>query len=178
MGSGYRPEKVQGNFGPGGFSDQYDNEHMKSIDCDQNPGGVTAIPFEDEYDLETLKFSPERGESFRDHHPSHNEQSRDVDLSVGDSGTNWNRNLGRSGFYGLGLTGWRLSDEKLKERISEVLLHSLEVDPSGLEIEVKDGVAYLRGEIESYGMKRVATDLVGSIPGVEDVFSEIRVLRS
>ena len=53
----YRPEKVQGNFGPGGLGDQYDNEHMKSIDRDQHPGGVTGIPFEDEFDIDEFKFS-------------------------------------------------------------------------------------------------------------------------
>jgi osmotically-inducible protein OsmY len=57
------------------------------------------------------------------------------------------------------------------------LLHSLEVDPSGLEVDVMDGVVYLKGEIESRGMKRVAVDLVGSIPGVEDVFTELKILK-
>jgi hypothetical protein len=178
MNSRYRPEKVRGNFGPGGLSDQYDNEHMRSVDRDQNPGGVTGHHFEDEYDVDAFKFSPEKGESFRAHHPSHDELARDADLSVGDSGTEWNRNLGRGGFYGLGPQGWKLGDDKLKERISEVLLHSLEVDPSGFEVEVRDGVVYLRGEIESRGMKQVAVDLVGSVPGVEDVFTELKVRRA
>ena len=37
--SRYNPGQVRGNFGPGGLSDQYDNEHMRSVDRDQNPGG-------------------------------------------------------------------------------------------------------------------------------------------
>jgi hypothetical protein len=177
MGSRYRPEKVKGNFGPGGLRDQYDNEHMRSVDRDQNPGGVTGIPYEDEFDLEALNFSPQRGESRREHHPPHDEPLRDVDLSVGDAGTDWNRDIDRPGFYGHGPKGWKLGDEKLRERISEVLLHSHEVDPSDFEVEVKDSVAYLRGEIESRGMKRVAVDLVGSIPGVEDVFTELKIKK-
>jgi hypothetical protein len=171
----YRPENVKGNFGPGGFSDQFDNEHMKSVDRDQHPGGVTGIPFEDDYDLEDLKFSPERGESYSYHHPSRNEPPRDADLSFGEYGTNWNRDLVRQDFYGKAPKAQKLTDEKLKERISEVLLQSLEVDPSEIEVVVKDRVAYLKGWIESQGMKRVAIDLVGSIPGVEDVFSELKV---
>lgn len=173
MGDRYRPERVRGNFGPGGFRDQYDNEHMRSVDRDQNPGGVTGIPYEDDYYVESLKLSPEKGEARREHHPSHDEPPRDADLSIGESGTEWNQGLNPGGFYGLGPGGWKLSDEKLKERVSEVLLHSLEVDPGGLEVEAKDGVIYLRGEIASSGMKRVAVDLVGSVPGVEDVFTEL-----
>lgn len=172
----YDPKKVQGNFGPGGFSDQYDNEHMRSVDRDQNQGGVTGMPFEDDIDLEDVKLTPEKGESHLTNHPDRTEPERDADLSLGGAGTSWNWGLNRATDYtGRGPKGWKLTDEKLKERISEVLLHSHDVDPSGLEVDVQDRVVYLRGSIASKGMKRVAEDLVGSIPGVEDVFTELKI---
>lgn len=173
--SHYDPKKVHGNFGPGGLSDQYDNEHMRSVDRDQNPGGVTNTPFEDDMDLDDMNFSPEKGESRPFDHPDRREPERDADLSLGSAGTSWNYGLNRNSFTGRGPRGWKISDDKLKERVSEVLLHSHEVDPSSLEVVVEDRVVYLKGSIKSKGMRRVAEDLVGSIPGVIDVFSELKI---
>lgn len=174
--SHYDPEKVRGNFGPGGLSDQYDNEHMRSVDRDQHPGGVTGVPFEDDIDLDDMKFSPEKGESKTENRDTRREPERDADLSLGSAGTSWNWGLNRQQDYtGMGPKGWKLSDEKLRERVSEVLLHSHDVDPRGLEVVVEDRVVYLRGSIPTKGMRRVAEDLVGSIPGVEDVFTELRI---
>lgn len=172
----YDPKKVHGNFGPGGLSDQYDNEHMRSVDRDQHPGGVTGVPFEDDIDLDDMKFSPEKGEAWAENRDDRREPERDADLSLGSSGTNWNWGLNRQeDFSGRGPKGWKLTDEKLKEKVSEVLLHSHDVDPSHLEVVVEDRVVYLRGSIPTKGMRRVAEDLVGSIPGVEDVFTELNV---
>lgn len=172
----YDPNKVRGNFGPGGMSDQYDNDFTKSVDRDQHPGGVTDVPIEDEYDLDDMKFSPDKGESRLDNNQDLREPERDADLSLGSAGTSWNWGINRQqDFTGIGPKGWKLSDEKLKERVSEVLLHSHDVDPSGIEIQVEDRVVYLRGTIQSKGMRRVAEDLVASIPGVEDVFTELKI---
>jgi hypothetical protein len=156
--SRYNTGKVRGNFGP---------------------GGVTGLPFEDDYDLNDLKFSPEKGEMSYNHHPDRSAPPRDADLSVGSSGTSWNTGIGANqNFSGTAPKGWKLSDEKLKQRVSEVLLHSHDVDPTDMEVEVKDRVVYLKGAIKSRGMKIVAIDLVGSIPGVEDVFTELKVRES
>lgn len=174
--SHYDPSKVHGNFGPGGFSDQYDNERLRSLDRDNNPGGVTGVPFEDEFDFDDMKFSPEKGESMLVNHQDRKLPERDADLSLGSAGTSWNYGLNRSENYsGIGPKGWKLSDKKLKERVSEVLLHSHEVDASQLEVSVEDHVVYLKGQIKSKGMRRVAEDLVGSIPGVEDVFTQLKI---
>jgi BON domain len=177
----YQPKKVHGNFGPGGFSDQYDNEHMRSVDRDLNPGGVTGIPFEDEIDLDDMKFAPEKGESRFGDQFDRSEPPRDADLSLGEAGTNWNRELNRKPFLnevdysGKGPRGWKLTDQKMMERVCEVLLHSHEVDPTDIEVFVKDHVVTLKGKIRSKGMRRVAEDLVGSVPGVRDVFSELKI---
>lgn len=159
------------NYSPGGFGDQYDNNKMRSIDRDQNPGGVTGIPFEDEIDLDDYDFSPKKGEAYK-YPGKRNEPARDADLGLGDSGTNWNRNINH---YGKGPVGWKIADEKLRERVCEVLLQSHEVDPSEIDVKVNEGCVYLQGNISSKGMKRVAEDLVDSIPGVEDVFTQLKI---
>lgn len=80
-----------------------------------------------------------------------------------------------SSYAGSGPKGWRISDEKLQERVCEVLTHSHEVDPTEMEVSVEEGVVYLKGQIRSRGMKNVAIDLVDSIPGVMDVFTQLKI---
>jgi hypothetical protein len=170
--SHYDPHKVRGNFGPGGLGDQYDNERFRSLDRDQNPGGVTGVPLDDDFDLHDMRFAPERSETRTANEPVHEEPARDADLSLGAAGTSWNQGLrGRRDFSGVGPRGWELSDERLKERVSDVLLHSLEVDASDLDVFVEERVVYLKGTIRSKSMRRVAEDLILSVPGVEDVFT-------
>lgn len=169
----YDPGSVRGNFGPGGFSDQYDNSKMKSMDRDQHPGNITGVPFEDEFDLVEIKLAPEKGESLAAHHPSRSAPPRDSDLSRGESGTEWNKSIRSfdSGFI-------KKNDERLKEKVSDILLKSLEVDASEIDVSVKDSVVYLDGLIKTKGMMDVAIDLILSIPGVEDVFTKLKIQSS
>jgi hypothetical protein len=186
--------KKKENYGPGGFSDQYDNTRTRSLDRNQHPGGNGA-PFEDEYDPGAMHFFAPHGEAwkrkYRQHSPPHDE-----DLSRGETGTYWNQstphmdNFARSElrpdlhpeverhYIGRGPKGWKRTDEMLKEEVSLALTRSLEVDPSELEVEVKDHCVYLKGTLPTKGMRLVAEDLVGSVPGVEDVFTQIRIKKA
>ena len=56
-----------------------------------------------------------------------------------------------------------------------MLLNSLEVDASDIEVNVKDGVVYLEGSIRTKGMMDIAIDLILSIPRVEDVFTILKI---
>ena len=159
----FKGESMPRSYGPGGFSDQYDNERFRSLDRDQNPGGVTGTPFEDEYDIDTMDFFPRHGEAYR-YPEKRKEPRRDIDR--------YNNEHGHSG---KGPKDWKLSDEKIRERVCEVLLHSHEVDATEMDVTVEDACVYLKGNISSRGMKRVAEDLVGSIPGVDDVFTELKI---
>lgn len=148
------------NWGYGGFSDQYDNGRLRSLDHDQRPGGVTGIPFDDDFDIETNDYFPDHGEKRIKtrgfYHYGGSKPSRPI-------------------YQGIGPKGWKRSDERIKEDVCHVLEQSYEVDASGLEVEVQDGCVSLKGEIESVGMRRVAEDLVGSVPGVVDVFCQLRI---
>ena len=167
----YDPEKVRGNFGPGGFGDQYDNERMRSLDRGDRTGGVSEVPVEDDLDLLDREYT--RGIGARSRENPAYEPSRDADLGFGAAGTEWNSGL--PDYAGRGPKGYKLSDKRLHEIVCEVLLHSHEVDPTDVTVTVEDSVVYLSGEIASRGMKTVLEDLVGSIPGVEDVFTRLKI---
>lgn len=170
----YDPREGKGNYGPGGFSDMYDNGKMKSVDHDQHPGGVTGIPFEEDMDIQSMRAGGRENVYFKP--DQRMEPARDADLGFGSSGTAWNWHINNGEDYtGKGPKDWKLSDERLKERVCEVLYHSHDVDPSEMEIKVEDRVVYLSGKIRSKGMKNVAEDLIASIPGVEDVFTRLKI---
>lgn len=68
-----------------------------------------------------------------------------------------------------------MNEDKLKNHIKEVLYHSHGVDPSELDISVEAGIVHLKGTIQSESMKKIAEDLIASIPGVEDVFTHLKI---
>jgi hypothetical protein len=184
--------KKSENYGPGSFSDQYDNRRLRSLDDDIHPGGVTGVPFEDDIDPLTEDMKPNHGETQR--RRFRRESPRDSDLGRGEMGTNYNEkfdgndpyfNLARSNlrpdlhpensFVGRGPKGWKKSDERILEDVSLALNRSREVDASEIEVRVEDACVYLKGKMRSKGMRRVAEDLVGSVPGVQDVFTNIKI---
>lgn len=71
--------------------------------------------------------------------------------------------------FGKGPKGWKRSDERIKEEVCEALYHSRDVDASNIEVEVKDGCVYLKGEVDSRDTKRLAEDTVENVAGVRDV---------
>lgn len=85
----------------------------------------------------------------------------------------------RSGpHYGKGPKGYRRSDERIREEVSEALSAHGDIDASEIEIEVKDGLITLTGTVESRQMKRLVEDTVESVSGVQDVKNELRLMSS
>jgi hypothetical protein len=80
-------------------------------------------------------------------------------------------------FSGHGPKGWRRSDERIHEDVCEALTMHPAIDPSGLEVQVRDGVVVLRGTVEDRRSKRLAVDVAESVSGVRDVESEVRAQR-
>jgi hypothetical protein len=181
------------SYGAGGFSDMYDNGSMRSMDRDQHPGG-TGAPIEDEYDFNTRDYFAPHGEAY--HLRYRMEPERDEDLGMGPLGPHWNEqtpevdNFARSElrpdlnpsvdrqFVGLGPANWHRSDAKIYDEVCKALEHSLEVDPSDLEVRVEEGCVYLKGSLPSEGMRVLTQDLVASVPGVIDVFGQITISPS
>lgn len=72
--------------------------------------------------------------------------------------------------------GYRRSDDRIKEEVCEALTHHSEIDPSEVEVDVKDGVVQLTGTAESRQVKSMVEDLAERINGVIDVRNDIRIM--
>lgn len=81
------------------------------------------------------------------------------------------------GFSGKGPKGYRRSDESIREDVCEALYRSYEVDASGIDVDVKDGCVFLRGEVNDRQMKRDAEEAVEYVPGVIDVQNQLTLKR-
>jgi hypothetical protein len=79
---------------------------------------------------------------------------------------------------GRGPKGYKRSDERIKEEISDLLTSHHEVDPSEVEIKVSNCEVTLTGTVESRHEKRLIEDLVSQISGVSDVTNQLRVQQS
>lgn len=102
---------------------------------------------------------------------------RDYNVGGGVSmeNTEWDRGFGHQGpsYYGVGPKGWHLSDEKMRDSICEALARNIHLDASGLEVEVREGVVYLAGEVNDRIMKREAEKVVNNQFGVKDFKNKI-----
>lgn len=83
----------------------------------------------------------------------------------------------RRNFSGRGPKGYKRSDERILEDVSEALFMSPDVDPSHIEVFVEDGVVTLKGTVERRSFKKAAELVVEKVSGVKDVFNEVRVDR-
>lgn len=70
---------------------------------------------------------------------------------------------------GRGPRGYRRSDDTIFEDVCEMLFRSPDVDASDMEVEVKKGCVYLRGEVRDRRTKRMAELEIENISGVQDV---------
>lgn len=78
--------------------------------------------------------------------------------------------------YGKGPRAW-LTPERIKERVSEALYFSPEVDASDIDIEIEEGCVVLRGIVDDRKQKKAAERRIENIPGVDDVRNELRIRR-
>jgi osmotically-inducible protein OsmY len=84
---------------------------------------------------------------------------------------------GRS-HVGRGPKGWKRSDERVRDDVSEVLERHHEIDASEIEVKVENGEVTLSGTVEDRRAKRLAEDIIEGMPGVTEVHNQIRVRRS
>lgn len=78
---------------------------------------------------------------------------------------------------GKGPKGYKRKDSTIHDEACEVLFWSPEVDASEVEVEVKDGVVYLRGLVDSRHAKRQAERILEHLPGVEDVQNYLSIKK-
>jgi osmotically-inducible protein OsmY len=80
-------------------------------------------------------------------------------------------------FYGRGPKGYRRSDERIREEVSEELYRHPEIDAGEIEIQVQNGEVTLTGKVEDRHQKRLAEDLAERVSGVSDVHNQLKVDR-
>lgn len=78
-------------------------------------------------------------------------------------------------YAGRGPRGYKRSDERIREDVSELLTRNSEVDATDIEVEVREGEVVLRGTVIDRRMKRVAEELAEDVSGVRDVTNQIKV---
>lgn len=78
-------------------------------------------------------------------------------------------------FSGRGPKGYKRSDDRIKEDISEEMSHNGELDATDIEIKVSNGEVTLTGFVESRQAKRMAEELSECASGVKEVHNQLRV---
>jgi hypothetical protein len=80
-------------------------------------------------------------------------------------------------FAGRGPRGYRRSDERINEEVSQSLTDHGEIDASDVDVSVDQGEVTLEGTVSSRYEKRLAEDLAADVSGVHDVHNRLRVRR-
>jgi osmotically-inducible protein OsmY len=81
----------------------------------------------------------------------------------------------RGQFAGRGPKGYRRSDERIREDVSDRLADDSWLDASEIEVAVEGAMVTLSGKVDSRDDKRRAEDLAVSVSGVRDVINQIHV---
>jgi hypothetical protein len=81
-------------------------------------------------------------------------------------------------FTGVGPRGYQRSDERIFEDINERLTQHGQIDASDIEVEVHNGEVTLRGAVDNRRTKRLAEDIIDDIPGVNDIYNQLRVRQT
>jgi osmotically-inducible protein OsmY len=76
---------------------------------------------------------------------------------------------------GRGPRGYKRSDERIQEEVSDRLEDDDWLDASDIDVRSEDGVVILEGTVKNKEAKRRAEDLADSCKGVKDVMNRLRV---
>ncbi|MCC7124701.1 MAG: BON domain-containing protein [Acidobacteria bacterium] len=80
-------------------------------------------------------------------------------------------------FFGRGPKGYKRSDDRIRESVSDALMDAHEVDATEISVQVKDGEVTLTGTVRNRDQKRRAEELVEQLSGVNDVTNNLKVQR-
>ncbi len=80
-------------------------------------------------------------------------------------------------YTGVGPQGYQRSDERIRDDAFVRLTRHGRLDASQINVEVNDGEITLDGLVNSRREKRMAEDIVDSIPGVKDVHNHLHVTQ-
>jgi len=69
------------------------------------------------------------------------------------------------------------TDERIWEEIHDQLMEHPDLDSTGVEIDVEDGVVILTGRVGTREAKWLAEEVARSVPGVMEVQNKLKVAR-
>lgn len=98
-------------------------------------------------------------------------------IGYGRDTSQFSREIQRGGHSGKGPKGYKRSDERIQDDVSDALYRCYEVDATDIEVSVKDGVVTLKGQVDSRLSKRAAEMTIENLPGVKDVRNELIISR-
>jgi hypothetical protein len=78
-------------------------------------------------------------------------------------------------YTGVGPRGYRRSDNRILEEVSDRLMQHGGINASEFSVSVQDGEVILEGNVDSLWTKRAAEDTAFSVLGVEDVHNHLSV---
>jgi hypothetical protein len=81
----------------------------------------------------------------------------------------------RGQFFGRGPKGYRRSDERIREEISDRLMVHPDIDASEIEVHVANGIVTLTGIVDNRHEKRLAEYVAEDALGVDDVDNRLKV---
>jgi hypothetical protein len=84
----------------------------------------------------------------------------------------------RTSYAGRGPRGYRRSDQRIAEDVSDRLTDDEYLDASDLEVTIQDGVVVLEGAVDTRASRRRAEDIAESVSGVRDVMNRLSVRES
>ncbi|WP_222182668.1 BON domain-containing protein [Geminicoccus harenae] len=100
---------------------------------------------------------------------------RDYQPYAGTRGSAASRQEQEGPHRGRGPRGYRRSDERIREDVSDRLTEDPSLDASDIEVNVSDGEVTLTGTVRRREDKRQAEDLADSVSGVSHVQNNLRV---
>lgn len=116
--------------------------------------------------------------NFNEPHPTRDNS----DYNLGQSSTPWLRrdeNKSRKGeHYGKSPKGYSRSDERIKEEVCEALMRQGDIDPSDIQVEVKDGVVILEGSVSSRQDKYRLEHAIENVLSVQDIDNNLRLSKA
>jgi hypothetical protein len=78
-------------------------------------------------------------------------------------------------YTGLGPRGYQRDDDRIFEDVCERLTYHGQIDPSDVDVKVKDGEVTLKGRVQDRRSKRIIEDVAASVHGVMDVHNQLKV---
>ena len=78
-------------------------------------------------------------------------------------------------FRERGPKGLTLSDEQIREEVCELLIRDSQIDATEIDVEVREGSVFLKGQVDSRQTKRLAELTIENLPGVNSIINQLKL---